>query len=145
MRKSSKKLPRKLFQNSPMLPTTKSQKTRVLLSSAVRDATEVSTEAEVVTVSGEAESVVVDTLELQKRMSSALSLRLATSQDPTEAEGARIVVAIEAAKEVVSAEVSVVPERAPEVAIARSRRVRLSLLSRASLPMTSETEKKEEV
>lgn len=137
-----------MFQNSPKLPTTKSRKTRVLPSSAVRDATEVSTVAEVVTVvtaSGVAESVVVDTLELPKRMSSALSLRLATSQDPTAAEGARIVVAIEAAKEVVSAEVSVVPERAPEVAIARSRRVRLSLLSRASLPMTSETEKKEEV
>lgn len=99
----------------------------------------------VVTASGVADSVVVDTLELPKRMSSALSLRLATSRDPTEAEGDRIVVAIEAGREVVNAEISVVPERAREVAIARSRRVRLSLLSRASLPMTSETEKKEEV
>jgi hypothetical protein len=137
-----------LFQNSLTLSTTKSKKTRVLLSSVVRDATEVSTVAEVVTVvtaSGVVESVVADTLGLPRRMSLALSLRLATSRDPTAAEVARIVVAIEAVREVVSEEVNVVPERAPEVAIARSRRVRLNLLNRASLPMISETEKKEEV
>ena len=57
-----------MFQNSLTLPTTKSKKTRVLLSSVVKNATEVSTVAEVVTVvtaSGVVESVVADTLDSQ--------------------------------------------------------------------------------
>ena len=138
-------MPPKLAPNKIKPTITRNPRRKMPLSNVVRDATEVSTVVEEVmevTVNGVV-SVVVAAVEHSTRilakMSLASSLRQVRNLSP-EAEVATEVVATEVATEAreVIEVVTAVPERAPVAATVPNRRVRLSLLSRASPRMKSE-------
>lgn len=135
-------MPPKLAPNKMRLPITRNPRTKMPLSNVVRDATEVSTVVEVVTANGVVSVVVAaveDTTRILVKTSLASSPRQVRNPSP-EAEVATGVVATEVATEAreVIEVVTAVPERAPVAATVPNRRVRLSLLSRASPRMRSE-------
>lgn len=135
-------MPPKLAPNKMRLPITRNPRTKMPLSNVVRDATEVSTVVEVVTANGVVSVVVAaveDTTRILAKTSLASSPRQVRNPSP-EAEVATEVVATEVATEAreVIEVVTAVPERAPVAATVPNRRVRLSLLSRASPRMRSE-------
>ena len=135
-------MPPKLAPNKMRLPITRNPRTKMPLSNVVRDTTEVSTVVEVVTANGVVSvevAAVEDTTRILVKTSLASSPRQVRNLSP-EAEVATGVVATEVATEAreVIEVVTAVPERAPVAATVPNRRVRLSLLSRASPRMRSE-------